>query len=392
MSSLDPHSIPDLRRRRRRADRRSATPARREQGPAGLTGGDAAQKVYVAPGQYDEFYAFLSGGFSGQVAVYGLPSGRLLKVIPVFSVFPENGYGYNEETKTMLNTSYGFIPWDDSHHTALSQTDGVDDGRWLFINGNNTPRIARIDLTTMETSEIIEIPNAAGNHGSPFITQNSEYVVSSTRFSVPVPNADVPISDVQEVLQGADLLHPRQRARQDGDRLPDDRPRLQLRPRPRRQGPERWLDVPHHVQHRAGQLAARGERVAEGQGLHRRRELEGDRELREGRQGQGRRHGVPAQRDGPGHAHRAHREGDERPAGRAGGLPRRDLLPADPEVAARRRRRSDAASTSSPAASSPRSSPCTPSPRCRRRSPTRRSRASSTGSRCSSTKPRSPAK
>ena len=172
------------------------------QGSPSLISSDAASKVYVAPGSYDEFYAFLSGGFSGQVAVYGLPSGRLLKVIPVFSVFPENGYGYNEETKNMLNTSYGFIPWDDSHHTALSQTDGVDDGRWLFINGNNTPRIARIDLTRMETDEIIEIPNAAGNHGSPFITQNSEYAVASTRFSVPVPNADVPISSFKQNFKG----------------------------------------------------------------------------------------------------------------------------------------------------------------------------------------------
>ena len=32
----------------------------------------------------------------------------------------------------------------------------------IFINGNNTPRIARIDLTTFETVEIIEIPNYAG--------------------------------------------------------------------------------------------------------------------------------------------------------------------------------------------------------------------------------------
>ena len=31
--------------------------------------GDAASKVYVAPGSYDEFYAFMSGGFSGQVSV-----------------------------------------------------------------------------------------------------------------------------------------------------------------------------------------------------------------------------------------------------------------------------------------------------------------------------------
>jgi nitrous oxide reductase len=37
--------------------------------------------VYVAPGQYDEFYGFFSGRFSGQVTVYGLPSGRLFKVI-----------------------------------------------------------------------------------------------------------------------------------------------------------------------------------------------------------------------------------------------------------------------------------------------------------------------
>ena len=35
--------------------------------PAELVSGDAAKAVYVAPGQYDEFYAFISGGFSGQV-------------------------------------------------------------------------------------------------------------------------------------------------------------------------------------------------------------------------------------------------------------------------------------------------------------------------------------
>ncbi len=63
---------------------------------------DAASKTYVAPGKYDEFYNFVSGGFSGQMTVYGLPSGRLLKIVPVFSVYPENGYGYSEETKPML--------------------------------------------------------------------------------------------------------------------------------------------------------------------------------------------------------------------------------------------------------------------------------------------------
>jgi nitrous-oxide reductase len=75
--------------------------------------GDAAQKVYVAPGKYDEFYSFVSGGFNGQLSVYGFPSGRLLRIIPVFSAQPENGYGFSEETKPMLNTVHGYVPWDD---------------------------------------------------------------------------------------------------------------------------------------------------------------------------------------------------------------------------------------------------------------------------------------
>jgi nitrous-oxide reductase len=167
--------------------------------------GDAAQKVYVAPGEYDEFYSFTSGGFSGQVAVYGIPSGRLLKVLPVFSADPETGYGYSEETKPMLNTSHGFIPWGDQHHLAISQTNGEMDGRWLFANENNTPRVARIDLTTFKTVEILEIPNSAGNHSSPFITENTEYVVAGTRFSVPFDDedGDIPISSYADNFSGA---------------------------------------------------------------------------------------------------------------------------------------------------------------------------------------------
>jgi nitrous-oxide reductase len=94
----------------------------------------------------------------------------------------------------MLATSFGVVPWDDAHHPQLSTTNGEYDGRWLFINGNNTPRVARLDLTRFETDEIIEIPNSGGGHASPFLTENSEYVVSATRFSVPTPQADVPIA------------------------------------------------------------------------------------------------------------------------------------------------------------------------------------------------------
>jgi len=166
--------------------------------------GDTNVKSYVPPGQYDEFYNFVSGGFSGQMSVYGLPSGRLFRVIPVFSVDPEKGWGYSEETKPMLNTSHGFVPWDDLHHPELSQTNGEIDGKWCFGNANNTPRLARIDLKTFRTAEIIELPNSGGNHSSPFGTENSEYIVAGTRFSVPADysNGDVPIDSYKKNFKG----------------------------------------------------------------------------------------------------------------------------------------------------------------------------------------------
>ncbi|MEO9484334.1 MAG: Sec-dependent nitrous-oxide reductase [Ekhidna sp.] len=170
---------------------------------SGALSSNMAERSFVPPGEHDEFYAFISGGYSGQLSVYGLPSGRLFRVVPVFSVDAEKGYGFNEETKPMLNTSFGPVPWDDAHHPDLSQTNGKVDGRWCFINGNNTPRIARISLSSFETEEIIEIPNSAGNHSSSFVTENTEYVVAGTRFSVPVPQRDIPIDEYKGNFKGA---------------------------------------------------------------------------------------------------------------------------------------------------------------------------------------------
>ncbi|MFP8489113.1 Sec-dependent nitrous-oxide reductase [Gracilimonas sp. Q87] len=167
---------------------------------------DAAQKVYVAPGELDEFYGFMSGGYNGQMGVYGIPSGRHIFTIPVFSQAPVNGYGYSDETKAMLNTTHGFVPWGDAHHPELSQTNGETDGRWIFMNENNTPRIARIGLDDFKTQEIIEIPNSAGNHASSFVTPNTEYVTAATRFSIPMDenmqNMDVPIDTYADTFKG----------------------------------------------------------------------------------------------------------------------------------------------------------------------------------------------
>ncbi len=145
---------------------------------------EAAIATYVAPGDTDPYYLFYSGGHSGNVFVAGVPSMRHIASIPVFTPYPSTGYGFDKETKAML----GDYTWGDVHHPALSETQGDYDGRWLFVNDNANNRIARIDLRDFKTRQILgPIPNVSGNHGSTFITPNSEYILSASRFSIPLP-------------------------------------------------------------------------------------------------------------------------------------------------------------------------------------------------------------
>src|SRR4051812_31450231 len=144
----------------------------------------AALASYVKPGDLDEYYLFYSGGHSGQVFVAGVPSMRHIATIPVFAPYPGTGYGFDVETKKMM----GDYTWGDVHHPGLSQTKSEYDGRWLFVNDNANNRVARIDLRDFKTKQILgPIPNSSGNHGSSFVTENSEYVLVATRFSVPLP-------------------------------------------------------------------------------------------------------------------------------------------------------------------------------------------------------------
>src|SRR5438477_9635207 len=62
----------------------------------------AAQRTYVAPGDLDEYYMFSSGGHSGNVYVYGLPSMRHISTIPVFAPYSATGYGFDDESRAML--------------------------------------------------------------------------------------------------------------------------------------------------------------------------------------------------------------------------------------------------------------------------------------------------
>ena len=145
----------------------------------------AAYKVYVAPGEHDKYYGFLSGGQSGSVFVVGIPSGRLIREIPVFE--PRAAYGYamheSDPRRQELEATGGL--WGDTHHPMLSEKNGVFDGRYLWINDLANGRLARIRLDYFEADRIIKIPNLQGAHGIAVVSPDTKYVVVNGEFEQP---------------------------------------------------------------------------------------------------------------------------------------------------------------------------------------------------------------
>ncbi len=172
---------------------------------------EGALKTFVPPGEYDPYFIFASGGHSGQMFVIGAPSMRLLKVIPVFTRDPWQGYGFgSDQGELVLNegsdpTKSNLLGWGDTHHPALSETNGDYDGRWLYINDRANGRIAMIDLTDFKTKQIIDIPNIGTSHGGCFVTQNSDYVHISSMTPSPylAPGGYAPLSEYKKYYRGA---------------------------------------------------------------------------------------------------------------------------------------------------------------------------------------------
>ena len=156
----------------------------------GLTEKDilAAAKTYTPTGGRDEYLAFSSGGQSGQVIVYGIPSMRILKYIGVFTPEPWQGYGFDDESKEVLKQGRvegKDLVYGDTHHPALSETKGDSNGKFLFINDKANPRIAVIDLHDFETKQIVVNPFFRSSHGGAFVTPNSEYIMEAAQYAAP---------------------------------------------------------------------------------------------------------------------------------------------------------------------------------------------------------------
>lgn len=141
-----------------------------------------AEKVYVPFGQKDEYYLFASGGHSGQMFIYGVPSMRHIRTVPVFSQDSATGYGWDKHSKELM----GGYTWGDLHHPAFSETNGEYDGKYLFATDVANNRVAALDLKTFMTQDILKVPNSGGPHCAAFVTENSEYMFMPTRFAVPL--------------------------------------------------------------------------------------------------------------------------------------------------------------------------------------------------------------
>jgi nitrous-oxide reductase len=158
----------------------------------GLTPDDvaAALKTYTPTGVHDPYILFGSGGQSGQVYAIGVPSMRILKQIAVFTPEPWQGYGYGgKSSMEVLEGGYhnGMpLTWGDTHHPALSETEGEYDGDWLFINDKANARLAVIDLRDFETKQIIKNPITLSDHGGSFVTPNTEWVVEGGQYAMPL--------------------------------------------------------------------------------------------------------------------------------------------------------------------------------------------------------------
>jgi nitrous-oxide reductase len=173
----------------------------------GLTEKDilAAAKTYTPSGGRDEFLAFSSGGQSGQVIVYGIPSMRILKYIGVFTPEPWQGYGFDDESKAVLaqgRIDGKDITFGDTHHPAITETNGETDGRFLFINDKANPRIAVIDLHDFETKQIVVNPFFKSSHGGTYVTPNSEYIMDPAQYAAPYADEFVPLEDFNEKYRG----------------------------------------------------------------------------------------------------------------------------------------------------------------------------------------------
>lgn len=154
----------------------------RELSPEDVT---AALETYMPSGRMDDYMMFTSSGHAGMVYAIGVPSMRNYKSIAVFTPEPWQGFGFSEESKAVLAQGAindKVVHHGDTHHPAISETEGDYDGQYLFINEKTHGRIGVVDLSDFATKQIVKNPLLVSEHGGCFVTPNTEYVLEADQY------------------------------------------------------------------------------------------------------------------------------------------------------------------------------------------------------------------
>ncbi len=170
----------------------------------------AALKVFVPPGKYDDFVMVTSGGHRGSVMLYGIPSMRLLKEIPVYAPDAWQGWGQGDSASAKILKEGSFGPglptltWGDLHHPQISLTNGRYDGEWIAVSDKAAGRVGLISMRDMKVKTIFKTPNTVSDHHALF-TDNSDYLVQSAFFPMPFnePNGYAPIEQYKDKYRGS---------------------------------------------------------------------------------------------------------------------------------------------------------------------------------------------
>src|SRR5574340_952781 len=154
-------------------NKKESTPAAGAPSAQGEAKGEVGEfgKYEVPPGQLDDYYSFSSGGHSGEVRIYGIPSGRELKRIPVFNMDALVGWGITNESKALLGTKPNGTPkytTGDTHHVHQSYVDGGFHGTFT---DKRDPVDSKINYTTRVFCGgefAIPLPNAGTDDASKY--------------------------------------------------------------------------------------------------------------------------------------------------------------------------------------------------------------------------------
>ena len=170
---------------------------------------EAALKTFVPPGRFDDYVMFTSGGHRGSIMLYGIPSMRLLKEIPVYAPDSWQGWAQGDDGGEATLRAGSFadgLPtqtWGDLHHPQISLSNGKYDGEWVIGTDKSAGRVAIASLRDFKVKSIYKIPNMDSDHHGLF-TDNSEYIIVSSFFPTPYDQKHryAPIEDYKAKYRG----------------------------------------------------------------------------------------------------------------------------------------------------------------------------------------------